>query len=158
MGPVNMYVGTQDPLLNSSRDLDEQLRIAEQRLAALQEMNKTRMEVQQHDKSSIWDEIDKEIEPLSQEDRMKLQSNKEYAAIYTQLNTLVQSALVDLVRGTVEQSEEGRKLLESQLKLVKELKGKIMEDSRREMELFRRFKEYSTSNPEATYDDFLKTL
>lgn len=153
--PVNMYVGTNDPLL-SSGNLEEQLKIAEQRLAALQEL-RSRREAPQ-DQTPLWNAIDKEIEPLTDEQRVKLQNSGEYMELYTQLNALVQTALVDLVKGSIEKSEEGRRLLEAQLKVIKDLKGKIIKDSEREMELFRKFKEYSSSNPGATYEEFLKTL
>lgn len=153
--PVNMYVGTNDPLL-SSGNLEEQLKIAEQRLAALQEL-RSRKEAPQ-DQTPLWNAIDKEIEPLTDEQRAKLQNSGEYMELYTQLNALVQTALVDLVKGSIEKSEEGRRLLEAQLKVIKDLKGKIIKDSEREMELFRKFKEYSSSNPGATYEEFLKTL
>lgn len=150
-----MYVGTNDPLL-SSGNLEEQLKIAEQRLAALQEL-RSRREAPQ-DQTPLWNAIDKEIEPLTDEQRAKLQNSGEYMELYTQLNALVQTALVDLVKGSIERSEEGRRLLEAQLKVIKDLKGKIIKDSEREMELFRKFKEYSSSNPGATYEEFLKTL
>lgn len=150
-----MYVGTNDPLL-SSGNLEEQLKIAEQRLAALQEL-RSRREAPQ-DQTPLWNAIDREIEPLTDEQRAKLQNSGEYMELYTQLNALVQTALVDLVKGSIEKSEEGRRLLEAQLKVIKDLKGKIIKDSEREMELFRKFKEYSSSNPGATYEEFLKTL
>lgn len=153
-----MYVGTQDPLLGSSpRELDEQLKAAEQKLAALQEISRARRESHQS-QSPIWDAIDKEIEPLTPEQSSRLQGNSEYMELYTRLNSLVQAALLDMVRGTVEKSEEGKAILEAQLKLIRELKGKIIEDTNREMELFRRFREFSSSNPGATYEEFLKTL
>lgn len=153
--PVNMYVGTNDPLL-SSGNLEEQLKIAEQRLAALQELRPRREAPQEQ--APLWNAIDKEIEPLTDEQRAKLQNSGEYMELYTQLNALVQTALVDLVKGSIEKSEEGRRLLEAQLKVIKDLKVKIIKDSEREMELFRKFKEYSNSNPGATYEEFLKTL
>ena len=38
------------------------------------------------------------------------------------------------------------------------MKPKIVEDSNREVELFRRFREFSKANPDVTYEDFLKQL
>ena len=149
--PVNMFVGGQDPLLGGTANLEAQLRLAEQRLAALQGMNKT-------SNTPLWDSIDKEIEPLSEEQKRKLQENEEYMNLYNQLNSLVQSSLVNLVKHTIESSDEGRYILESQLKLIKSLKAKIIEDSNKEMDLFRRFKEYSLTHGNVTYDEFLKTL
>jgi hypothetical protein len=42
------------------------------------------------------------------------------------------------------------------LKSVKKLKTRIINDTNREMEMFRKFKEYSKNNPEVTYDEFIK--
>ena len=47
-------------------------------------------------------------------------------------------------------------MLEEQLKLVKLLKSKIVEVTNKEMELFKAFKEASKTNPNLTYEEFLK--
>lgn len=60
-----------------------------------------------------------------------------------------------LVRGKIEASEDGKYLLEEQLKLVKLLKSKIVEVTNKEMELFKAFKEASKTNPNLTYEEFL---
>lgn len=52
-------------------------------------------------------------------------------------------------------SEDGKHLLEEQLKLVKLLKSKIVEVTNKEMELFKAFKEASKTNPNLTYEEFL---
>ena len=62
----------------------------------------------------------------------------------------------NLVRGKIEASADGKHLLEEQLKLVKLLKSKIVEVTNKEMELFKAFKEASKTNPNLTYEEFLK--
>ena len=55
-----------------------------------------------------------------------------------------------------ESTERGKELLSKQLKIVRKLKTKIINDTNREMELFNRFREYSKQHPEVTYEDFIK--
>jgi hypothetical protein len=42
------------------------------------------------------------------------------------------------------------------LKIIKKLKSKIIDDTNREMEMFKKFKEFSKTNPTVTYDEFIK--
>lgn len=69
-----------------------------------------------------------------------------------------QTEVLNLVRAKIEGSPEGKALLDSQLKLVKNLKTSIIEMSQREMQLFNAFKEASAKNPSLTYDEFIKTM
>lgn len=57
--------------------------------------------------------------------------------------SMVQAEVLNLVRGKIEASADGKHLLEEQLKLVKLLKSKIVEVTNKEMELFKAFKEAS---------------
>lgn len=52
------------------------------------------------------------------------------------LQSMVQAEVLNLVRGKIEASEDGKHLLEEQLKLVKLLKSKIVEVTNKEMEYF----------------------
>ena len=49
-----------------------------------------------------------------------------------------------------------KELLQRQLKIVKKLKGKIIQETNREMEMFRKFREISKTHPEVTYEEFIK--
>ena len=69
---------------------------------------------------------------------------------------MVQSELLNLVKAKIEGSERGKDLLQKQLKIVRKLKTKIIEDTDREMEMFKRFKEYSKEHPNTSYDEFIK--
>lgn len=46
--------------------------------------------------------------------------------------------------------------LQRQLKLVKKLKNKIVEETDNEMAIFKKFREFSKDNPGLTYEEFIK--
>ena len=153
MYPINQVILGNDPLLNNLDDLDNQLKKMElykQKLQQLKEMQDNTTT------QSIWNEIDREISPLSDEQKNKLFQNDEYVEVYTKLQSIVQTELLGLVKGKIENTEVGKDLLTKQLKIVRELKSKIVNDTNMEMELFKKFKEYSKDHPTASYEEFLK--
>lgn len=113
---------------------------------------------QQVPTQGIWDAIDAEIAPLTQEQQNMLLSNQDYVNNYNALQSMVQAEVLNLVRGKIEASADGKHLLEEQLKLVKLLKSKIVEVTNKEMELFKAFKEASKTNPNLTYEEFLNRI
>ena len=161
MLPVNQFIlSGSDPLFNSGnlneqiQYLEEQKRIIDARQKQIQQVLPT----QQQPQVSVWDLIDSEIEPLTTEQRNMLANNEEYVNNYNSLQAMVQTEVLNLVRAKIEGSPEGKALLDSQLKLVKNLKTSIIEMSQREMQLFNAFKEASAKNPSLTYDEFIKTM
>ena len=153
MYPINQVILGNDPLLNNLDDLDNQLKKMELYKQKLQQLK----EIQDNTtKQSIWNEIDREISPLSDEQKNKLFQNDEYVEVYTKLQSIVQTELLGLVKGKIENTEVGKDLLTKQLKIVRELKSKIVNDTNMEMELFKKFKEYSKDHPTASYEEFLK--
>lgn len=155
MYPVNQVIlgNNTDPLFSPAQDLDAQIQMMDAYRNRLQQLKSV-----QATKHLIWDDIDAEINPLSNAQKERLFNNLAYAENYQKLQQIVQNELLNLVKEKIEKTPEGKELLERQLKLAKELKVKIVEDTNREMELFKRFKEYSNLHPEVTYDEFLKTL
>ena len=95
---------------------------------------------------------------MSEEQRARLFGDEDYVNVYTKLQNMVQAEILNLVKGRIESHPEGKELLEHQLKLVKRLKGKIIDDTNREMELFKKFKEFSRTNPGVTYEEFIKQI
>lgn len=161
MYPVNQVFVGGDPLLSPSNpissipNIDEQIQYLQKQRQIIEAAQQQKLQPQQP-KKLIWDDIDTEIAPMSDEQKSMLFQNEEYADIYNKLQVMVQSELLNLVKGRIENTEEGRELLNSQLKLVKKLKTSIVDTTNREMELFKRFKEFSKQNPNITYDDFVK--
>lgn len=160
MYPVNQVFVGGDPLLspsnpmNNLNTIDEQIQFLEKQRQLI-EATQQRMPIPQP-KKLIWDEIDAEVAPLTDDQKSMLFQNEEYVDIYNRLQVMVQSELLGLVKSKIESTEEGKELLNSQLKLVKKLKTGIVDSTNREMEMFKRFREYSKQNPNITYDDFIK--
>lgn len=161
MGPVNMFLGS-DPLLGNTVTIEEQLKVAEayqQKLKALQEMQskvQQQPQIQPQSQKLIWDEIDDEIAPMTDEQKNRLFQDNDYVDLYNELQSMVQTEILSLVKGRIENSERGRELLVNQLKIVKKLKTRIIDDTNKEMEMFRKFREFSKKNPTVTYEEFIK--
>lgn len=149
MYPINQVILGNDSMFNNIEDLDSQIKRMELYRQKLKQLNEIKS-------NSVWNEIDNEISPLTEEQRLRMQQDSEYMSIYNELQLMVQSELLNLVKDKIEGSAKGKDLLEKQLTLVKKLKSKIVEDTETEMKLFNKFKEYSKSNPNITYEQFIK--
>lgn len=116
MLPINQVIlGGTDPLLNTGsltdqiQYLEEQKRLIEARQKQIQQAangQQTLQQVspQQTAKVSVWDLIDAEIEPLTNEQRNMLATNEEYVANYNNLQSMVQAEVLNLVRANIENS------------------------------------------------------
>ena len=163
MIPVNQVIlGGGDPLLGSSvvgNSLDEQLQLIEkykQNLEAAKQLRQQAQPIQQPTQRLIWDEVDAEITPMTDEQKAMLLQDEDYVDTYTKIQDMVQAEILNLVKGRIEATPEGKELLQRQLKIVKKLKGKIIQETNREMEMFRKFREFSKTHPEVTYEEFIK--
>lgn len=164
MIPINQVIlGGGDPLLGNSmvgNSLDEQLQLIEkykQNLEAAKQLRQQVQPVQQPvPQRMIWDEIDAEINPITDEQKTRMLQDEDYVDTYTKIQGMVQAEILNLVKGRIEATPEGKELLQRQLKIVKKLKGKIIQETNREMEMFRKFREFSKTHPEVTYEEFIK--
>lgn len=163
MIPVNQVILGGDPLLGGSvlgNSLDEQLQLLEkykQNLEAAKQMKQQAQAVQQViPQKLIWDDIDTEIEPMTDEQKSRLLQDEDYMETYTKIQSMVNAEILNLVKGRIESTPEGKELLSHQLKTVRRLKGKIIDETNREMEMFRKFREFSKQHPEVTYEEFIK--
>lgn len=158
MAPINQVILGGDPLLGSSINLEDQIKLLEK--------YKQNLEIAQQMKSSnntnpaqklLWDEIDNELRVLTDEQKGKMFENEEYNNIYSQLQQLVNNEILNLVKHRIESLPQGKALLEEQYKLVKKLKQNIIDQTQYEMTQFIRFKEFSKANPNTTFEEFIKT-
>lgn len=163
MIPVNQVIVGGDPLLGGSvigNSLDEQLQLLErykQNLEAAKQMKQQSVPQQPiTTQKLIWDEIDAEVSPMTDEQKNRLLQDENYMDTYTKIQNMVNAEILNLVKSRIENTPEGKELLTHQLKTVKKLKNKIIDDTNREMDMFRRFREYSKQHPEVTYDEFIK--
>ena len=164
MIPVNQVILGGDPLLGGSvigNNLDEQLQLLERYKQNLEAAKQMKQQLQQPtsqptSQKLIWDDIDAEVEPMTDEQKSRLLQDEDYVETYTKIQNMVNAEILNLVKGRVESTPEGKELLSHQLKTVKRLKSKIIDETNREMEMFRRFREYSKQHPGVTYDEFIK--
>jgi hypothetical protein len=158
MIPISQINIGGDPLLTSTNgyNIEEQLRQLEARKQALESMKQ--LNPQAMPTSVIWNEIDTEVKVLSQEQLQKLFENEDYVRTYVRIQELVNAEILNLVKPRIESTPEGKQLLQEQLNLVRKMKPKIVEDTNREVELFRRFREFSKTNPDVTYEEFIKQM
>lgn len=160
MYPVNQVFLGGDPLLNPSNpinslsNIDEQIQFLEKQRQIIESAQQQRVPTPVQ-KKLVWDEIDAEVAPMTEEQKLMLFQNEEYADIYNRLQSMVQLELLNLVKSRIEDTKEGKELLDNQLKLVKKLKTGIIDSTNREMEMFKRFREYSKNNPNITYEEFI---
>lgn len=158
MIPISQINIGGDPLLTPTNgyNIEEQLRQLEARKQALESMKQ--LNPQAMPISVIWNEIDTEVKVLSQEQLQKLFENEDYVRTYVRIQELVNAEILNLVKPRIESTPEGKQLLQEQLNLVRKMKPKIVEDTNREVELFRRFREFSKTNPDVTYEEFIKQM
>ena len=155
--PLNQFIlGGDSMFSNNLDDIDTQIQRMELYRQRLKQIKESQQIQNNQPQRLIWDEIDSEITPMSSEQKNRLLQDQDYTSIYTELQSMVQSELLNLVKAKIEGSERGKDLLQKQLKIVRKLKTKIIEDTDREMEMFKKFKEYSKEHPDTSYDEFIK--
>lgn len=151
--PINQVFLGGDPY-HTLDDIDIQIQNMENYRNKLQQLKA--LQSQQTSVKLIWDDIDAEIRPMTDEQKKRMFDDAEYMETYVKLNEMVQNELLNLVKAKIENTSEGKELLSQQLKTVKRLKNDIINETNREMEMFKRFKEFSKLNPGVTYEEFIK--
>ena len=151
--PINQVFLGGDPY-HTLDDIDIQIQNMENYRNKLQQLKA--LQAQQTPVKLIWDDIDAEVRPMTDEQKKRMFDDAEYMETYIKLNEMVQNELLNLVKAKIENTSEGKELLSHQLRIVKKLKSDIINETNREMEMFKRFKEFSKLNPGVTYEEFIK--
>ena len=150
--PINQVFLGGSPY-HSLEDIDMQIQNMENYKSKLQQIKAIQT---QSAEKLIWDEIDAEVRPMTVDQKKRMLEDTEYVEIYTKLNEIVQLEILNLVKAKIESTSEGKELLSQQLKIVKRLKNDIINETNKELELFKKFKDFSRVNPEITYEEFIK--
>ena len=154
-------LGNPDPILAGNnystpdyfKGLDEEIG----RLNELKQRINQRQQIPQNT-YSLWEEIDKEVSALTNEQRSILGQDETYSSIDRELQMMVQAELINSVKSKIENSTRGKELLESQLKNIRDKKKQIVDASNKEMELFKKFQVAVQVNPNLTYAEFIKNV
>lgn len=160
-------MGYNDPLLAPIAQPDYRLmvetelnRLEQQRqqLIAARDSFQPPVKGQAPNSASLWDDIDKEIAALTPDQQKILGEDSTYREIDSQLQILVQTELINSVKAKIANSEQGKALLEKQLANIRDKKGQIVEESNKELELFKKFQIAVQANPNLTYVEFIKAI
>jgi hypothetical protein len=150
-----------DPLLGSTVDyqahlaeLENAQAIIDQKRQALMKMAET--EPQQVAKSAtpIWDEIDTITANMSKAEFQKMSEDENYQSSLNALMEYVGSIQLQMIRPRIEQSEEGRKLLEQHLTNVKFLRKAASADVDKKLS---DFEDYTKNYSHMSWDEYVKT-
>ena len=158
----NINIGGIDPLLGGSPDYAAHLRELEAKQRMLEDHKKqaaqlfSQMETApaQVSQTPIWDEVDTITGNMSESEFAEMQSNPEYQASLKELMTYVGAMQLQAIRPMVEQSKEGKAILEQHLATVKVIRKSASAKVDKQLTLF---KEYTEKYSNMTYDEFLKT-
>jgi hypothetical protein len=112
----------------------------------------------QGSRTPLWDKIDNEIAPLTDEQKRVVFDDEDYKAIQVELGQMVQEQILRIVKPQLESSEKGKELLSKVYDIAVLAKKKAISETNKEMELFKRWQSYSVAHPEATYAEFIKSI
>lgn len=153
---LNLSIGQTNPYLPTN-SVEQNIALINQQVAQLSALKEKLEGTKSPVKGGMqtWEEIDKEIASLTDEQKEILFKDEDYVSCDAALQALVQTALIESVKSKVANSEEGKKLLEKQLLNIRDKKKDIVNRANKEMELFKRFQLAVQNNPNLTYGEFI---
>lgn len=156
----NFNRGT-DPLLGSTIDYQAHLaelenaeKVIEQKKQALMKMAQSEPPAEQKTATPIWDEIDNLTANMSQSEFKAMESNDNYKNSLEALMNYVGAVQLQMIRPRIEQSEEGRKLLEQHLTNVRFLRKAALAEADKKMS---DFEDYTRNYSHMSWDEYQKT-
>ena len=150
-----------DPLLGSTVDYQSHLAELENAQAIINQKRQALLkmaeeEPQQTAKSvtPIWDEIDTITANMSKSEFQKMSEDENYQSSLNALMEYVGSVQLQMIRPRIEQSEEGKKLLEQHLTNVKFLRKAAIADADKRLS---DFEDYTKNYSHMSWDEYQKT-
>lgn len=151
-----------DPLLGSTPDYSAHLSELEQAQKALEQKKQAIMQLAQgadpaaaaQSKTPIWDSIDELTSEMSPNEFAELNANEDYKKSLQALMEYVGALQLQIIRPQVEQSPEGKKLLEQHLTTVKFLRKAASDNANKKLA---DFEDYTQNYSHMSWNDYLKT-
>lgn len=112
----------------------------------------------QGSRTPLWDKIDAEVSSLSDEQKKVVFEDSDYVSAQQELSQMVQEQILRMVKPQIEGSENGQKLLQKVYDITVVAKKKAIQETNKEMELFKQWQNYAVSHPEATYQQFISAM
>lgn len=142
-----------DPLLGNRRSLEQLERQNEMYAQKLQDLkNMPIHNAPQRSSTPLWDEIDKIVSSLNEQEKAVLTNNKEYYENSVAIQEMVNAEILTLVKGRIEASPDGKAILEQQLSFVKRMSKAAKEETAKRDAMFR---EYMTEYSNMTWQEFI---
>lgn len=150
-----------DPLLGSTIDYQAHLaelenaeKVIEQKKQALMKMAQTEPQTEARSSTPIWDEIDAITANMSQSEFKLMEADENYQKSLEALMAYVGAVQLQMIRPRIEQSEEGKKLLEQHLTNVKFLRKAALAEADKKMS---DFEDYTKNYSHMSWDEYKKT-
>ena len=150
-----------DPLLGSTADYQAHLAELENAQALIDQKRQALLKMaeespQQTAKSAtpIWDEIDTITANMSQAEFQTMSENENYKASLEALMAYVGAVQLEMIRPRIEQSAEGKKLLEQHLTNVRYLRKEASANVDKKLS---DFEDYTKNYSHMSWDEYLKT-
>jgi hypothetical protein len=150
-----------DPLLGSTVDyqahlaeLENAQAIIDQKRQALMKMAETEPQQVVKSPTPIWDEIDTITGNMTKAEFQKMSEDENYQTSLNALMEYVGSVQLQMIRPRIEQSEEGKKLLEQHLTNVKFLRKAAIADVDKKLS---DFEDYTKNYSHMSWDEYQKT-
>lgn len=142
-GNINIY-SQPDPLLSPEymdAHIAKMQEIRDEVVARQQQQQQAQAQMQQPKQRTVLDDIDEELKGLSDSQKRALYGDKDYAKLDEAIAAVAMQYQVQLLMPYVMNDEQGKKLLEKQLLVIRTKKDDIVAAEQAEMEEFRRWKE-----------------
>ena len=150
-----------DPLLGSAPDyqthfaeLEQAQKAIEQKKQALAQLIQTPEPPQAQSATPIWDAIDELTGEMDPKEFAELNANENYQESLKALMEYVGAIQLRMIRPQVEQSQEGKKLLEQHLTNIKFLRKAAMDSANKKLA---DFEDYTTNYAHMSWEEYLKT-
>ena len=150
-----------DPLLGSTVDYQAHLAelhnaqaVIEQKRQALMKMAEGEPQQVAKSPTPIWDEIDAITGNMTKAEFQKMSEDENYQTSLNALMEYVGSVQLQMIRPRIEQSEEGKKLLEQHLTNVKFLRKAAIADVDKKLS---DFEDYTKNYSHMSWDEYQKT-
>ena len=152
--------GAQDPLLSNPQLNGEFMSQIDREIATLNTLKQQYGQIlpNQTVLTTPWEEIDREVAALTKDQQELLAKDETYVSISTELQLMVQEELINSVKGKIAASPRGAELLKAQLDNIRKKKDKIIAESNKDIELFKKFQIAVQANPNLTYAEFIKSI
>ena len=152
-----------DPLLGPTADYQAHLAELEEMQTVIDQKKQSLLKMAQGEPQEvavaktatpIWDEIDTITANMSQAEFQKMSENETYKESLEALMEYVGAVQLQMIRPRIEQSEEGRKLLEQHLTNVKFLRKAASADVDKKLS---DFEDYTKNYSHMSWDEYQKT-